>query len=351
VKGLRTTEEGCAEARIASPPKTAGGRSAVFFHNGLGDYVINRPALRALAKTLPAPVDLLVGAGPQRFLVEDLGFRRVFSTTVSPPAGGRGRDFAFAEDALEPCGWFVNQAPWAGPAVRRLAEQLQAPLRIGVGAPAADPHDPRNAVEIAFAAARHLDPTLEAAAFAAPPRFPWDVEDRVARVVADLGARGWSELLVVHADTAEEKMWSAEGMSRLLCAVLDARPKAFALIVGGRPGFALCNCHRARVREVFGASLATAMCLVARADLSLCVDSCMMHVADSCGRPGVVLFTGATRPERWGPFGSSLAVVRTEGRAADAIIAEALAVLDKAPGRGVAENRLDRNATPDSVMS
>lgn len=286
--------------------------SKIFFHNGYGDYVIARPALRALRNILPGPVDLLVGAGPQKFLYEDLGFDRVITAEISSPNSGAGRSFAFhLADEGSPTDIFVNLSPWAGASLQKLVDAVAPKRGIGVSLePIRGLENVRNAVELAFAAPAHLQPDLILCEYATPPRFSSEALAKIGRLKLALATRGLTELLAVHADTAVSKMWSPEGFSRVLCSTLEAWPTLAAVIVGSVRGFEVCACHKGQVLELFGAGLEVSMCLVSQADACLSIDSCMMHVADSCGVGGVVLFSPASQPIKWGPFWTSIEVVQ-----------------------------------------
>jgi ADP-heptose:LPS heptosyltransferase len=92
-------------------------------------------------------------------------------------------------------------------------------------------------------------------------------------------------------------MWSSDRLEQVLNDFLERRPDAIALIVGlkhlgidgGRSGNRIIECN--------GLPFEHSCALVAKSDLFLGVDSCMLHVADFCRVPSVGLFGPTQRAE------------------------------------------------------
>ena len=97
-------------------------------------------------------------------------------------------------------------------------------------------------------------------------------------------------ILVVHADTQEEKMWTPQLFAKAIDAVLDYFSGLVVLIVGYNPSILIGGPHASRIIPCFGLPFANSCGIVKGAHLFLGVDSCMLHVADFSLVPSVGLF-------------------------------------------------------------
>lgn len=277
--------------------------STVFFHNGFGDYVINRGALALLARHLPRPVRLIYGDGPHVFLVRDLPFDDFVPVQVSGPNGGRGRQFS--SPLPDGSGWsdlLVNLASWEGAGIEQLRAQL-APARYVWNAAWREWHaDGPNAVALAHATVRAVSPSIGVAGLRLPPSFDAQLEEAVGRILAQLAQQGYPRHLSVHLDSSEEKPWPLAELGRAVCALLASDPELCVLVVGRSDHLPRCACHGRRILFMKNFSLQASMSVVARSAAFLGVDSVMMKVADVSGVGGAAVFATRRDASRWGYF-------------------------------------------------
>jgi ADP-heptose:LPS heptosyltransferase len=154
-----------------------------------------------------------------------------------------------------------------------------------------------HSAELAFTAARALDPELRFEDFVMPPELPVPARRAAQAILDEIPSD--RRILVVHADTKPDKSWRTERFITALDAFLEARPDFIALVVGrnalgldrGEHGAAVVGCE--------GLPLATSLALAAEADLFFGVDSCVLHAADFCRIPSVGIF-GPTDPHEFG---------------------------------------------------
>ncbi|MBI3472245.1 MAG: glycosyltransferase family 9 protein [Candidatus Solibacter usitatus] len=109
----------------------------------------------------------------------------------------------------------------------------------------------------------------------------------------------------------ESKQWPAEYYERL--AERLAREAGVPLVVNGPPSSreALAVIREARLHL---SSLAGLIHATRRATAVVGIDSGPLHLAAALGKPGVAIF-GPTDPERNGPYGGTLRVLRSAGAA------------------------------------
>jgi ADP-heptose:LPS heptosyltransferase len=271
----------------------------VIFSNGIGDHLLNLPALRALAALFPGRLTLLCSTGAGQTFFSRLPLRAVIEADMQRAEGGKSFDAESLARAVVPCDLLLSLNPWHSGSMDRLIALLEPEQSIGYF-PAFQVSLPRDyskhSAELAFDVPRFLDPSLQLDDFTEAPTFPphhRDQAQRIRRVFpADL------RVLTVHADTRPEKMWASARFARLLTAFMNRHPDFIVFVIGPtepdfvydeqRPIFSCC-----------GPPVATAMCLVAESDLFLGVDSCMLHAADLLRVPGVGLF-GPTNCNEWG---------------------------------------------------
>ncbi|HEX5707814.1 MAG TPA: radical SAM protein [Pyrinomonadaceae bacterium] len=270
----------------------------LFFHNGKGDHILNLPAVRALASLYPHRLTLVCQRGAHELYFKGLPFRQVLETGVR--VEGEWKFDVDVAEAIPECGLFMSLVPWQTDALKSFVKRLAPKVTVGFfnNYDIALPLDyDRHSADLAFSLPRYLDPSLRFEDFAEPPAFPVEAQSGAGRMLDSLppGAR----VLVVHADTVEEKMWSAAKFVAVLDTFLERHPNFIALVVGGEPQPLDTGRHKERVIIACGLPLALTYCLAARADLFLGVDSCILHAADFCRVPGVGLF-GPTDPKEFG---------------------------------------------------
>jgi hypothetical protein len=277
--------------------------STILFHNGFGDYVINRGALATLAARLPQPVEIVFGTGPQSFLVKDLSFAAFHQIEFSVPNGGAGREFSIPPGQLaRRPEVLVNLTSWEGASVERLRAQLEPLTYIWNGSWGTWHEDGPNAVELAHAPIHGLYPDVEISSLRLPPKFNGEIDNAVRQTLRQIADQGYTKYLALHLDSSVNKNWPLAEVRDAICAVLSEVRDACVLIVGKQGVLPFCKCHSGRVIYLDRFSLQAAMNVVARSTAFLGVDSCMMKVADVCGIPGAGLFATCKDASRWGYF-------------------------------------------------
>lgn len=267
-----------------------------FFANGIGDHFLSLPAIRALAALYPQRLSLVCLRSRADVFFRGLPFRQI-------RVGNVWGDDDWQSDVAETvrgCDLFFSLVPWQSDPLTSLRRQLAPEVSVGFF-PEYDIVLPldygRHSSELAFSIPRHLDPSLRLEDFTAPPEFPPAAQHRAERIRGLIPPR--MRVLVVHADTAEAKMWQAERFVAVLDAFLERRPDFVALVVGRSRLPLDTGGFNERVVLCYGLPLDVSLCLTAKADIFLGVDSCFLHAADFCGVPGVGLF-GPTDSNEFG---------------------------------------------------
>jgi ADP-heptose:LPS heptosyltransferase len=239
----------------------------------------------------------------------------------------------------------VSVCPFPSESLDRLVEAVRPARTIGMGPPCtelvdylADTHE----CDALFGVVRRVQPLARIEPFASPLPSSARSTETARRVRAALPTFG--RLLVAHVDSIPEKSWPLASLDTALNQVLSAHDDMHAVVLNTRPGDLPAAVAGGRAVCLNGLSLDRAMSLVAACDLFVGVDSCMLHAADLCRRPGVGLF-GSTQARRFGFRWSSRRVVRElqAGRTSDhdpldvaAAIGSVLAARQRsAPGRHV----------------
>jgi ADP-heptose:LPS heptosyltransferase len=267
-----------------------------FFVNGIGDHFLNLPAIRALAALYPQRLSLVCQRGRADVFFRGLPLRQILVSNV----WGADDWQSDVAETVHDCDLFLSLVPWQSGSLTLLRQQLAPKTSIGFFPDynVVLPLDyGRHSSDLAFSLPRYLHPSLRLEDFAAPPEFPPDAQRRAERIRGLIPPE--ARVLVVHADTAEAKMWRAERFVAVLDAFLERHPDFVVLVVGWRPqpldGGRLGN----RVILCYKIGLYVSLCLTAKADIFLGVDSCFLHASDFCGVPGVGLF-GPTDSNEFG---------------------------------------------------
>lgn len=271
----------------------------IFFINGIGDNILNLPALRALG-TMFAGRSSLICNGIALFMFDDLPLKRAIKIRVEKTAYGREFDADAVAAETGNCDLFLSLVPWHSESLTRLVEKLRPQLSVGFISNY-DIRVPLNfdqhTSELAFDIVRLFDERSRLHDFTAPPRYPNEAraEARKLREQLSPGAKA----LAVHADTGQSKMWDGVKLMQTLDSFLGLHPEFTVLLVGRKPQSLDCGLYGERVIPCYGLPLPVSMALVAEADFFLGVDSCMLHAADFAGVPSVGLF-GPTNAAEFG---------------------------------------------------
>lgn len=277
-----------------------------FFFNGIGDHVLNLPALRALAKAFNGRLTLLYFSATQEFFFRGIPDARRIPINLRFKSWGQGRTFYRMFDAqkvsdqITGCDLFISLVPWLSKSLIELLDKLKPEVSIGFF-PNYRVYLPldfnKHSADLAFDIVRCVAPDYQFDDFAGPLIYPegdWDKTRRITELLSP-GTR----VLAVHADTDPTKMWSPTCLTRALDLFLDQHPDFVVLLVGSSaPSLDACL-QEDRIIPCYGLSLVNSCCLVSSADLFLGVDSCMLHVADFSRVPSVGLF-GPTKSYEFG---------------------------------------------------
>jgi ADP-heptose:LPS heptosyltransferase len=262
----------------------------VFFVNGLGDHLLALPALRALTFLFPKRLTLICAPGMDKLFFSRLLFRKVVECIIEDREERTFVSPAIAERIAE-CDLFLSLVPWHSSSMTTLLRTLRAARTVGFFpefTSVLKRDYSKHAIDLAFDVPKHLAPWLEIDAFILPPILPETGHAAARRIFSSIPKE--YRVLVVHPDTAPEKMWRAERFVEVLDGFLDSHEEYLAIIVGKAHQPLNQGRHGDRVILAFGLPLDVAFGVVARANLFLGVDSCMLHVADLFRVPGVGLF-------------------------------------------------------------
>ena len=284
--------------------------SVVVFHNGLGDYLLALPTLRALAAELPRPSLLVTGRGPQEFIVADTSFDDRLLLPFERTATTTEFDWQQVARVCAGCAILVSVCPFPSVSLERLVEAVRPARTIGLGPPCvemvdylADAHE----CDVLFGVARRVQAFARIEQFAAPLPSSTRTTETAARIRASLPPA--ARLLVAHVDTIPGKTWPLAALDAALHEILAAHAGIHAVVLNAPPGSLPVTAASGSVACLEGISLDRAMCLAGACDVFLGVDSCMLHAADLCRRPGVGLFA-VTQARRFGFRWSPRDVVR-----------------------------------------
>jgi ADP-heptose:LPS heptosyltransferase len=264
----------------------------VLFVNGIGDHLLTLPALRALASLFPARLTLVCLPGARETFFSDIPLRALCELhDVSQYDGEVAYDPREVATRIGTCDLFVCLNRSLSCTTAQLLALLSPQNSIGLFREFRTEvrfSNASHAIDLAFEIPRRLDPALQVEDFATAPLLP----DQGLYLARELRAVLPQSIrtLVVHADTAPEKMLPAAKFVECLDTFLEHHPDFVVFVVGTED--CLLNAGRLghRVVSCYGLPLAASMAIVQQADFFLGVDSCMLHAADFFGVPSVGLF-------------------------------------------------------------
>jgi ADP-heptose:LPS heptosyltransferase len=155
-----------------------------------------------------------------------------------------------------------------------------------------------------------------------------DTEDLSPVIVPEAGSESWAEAfdkahwkagavrLLVHPGAGKaENIWPPQRHARVVNELARMAPVGLVVLEGPRDAGAVsafldvCDVEAAVVR---GRTIGDVAALLRRADLVICNDTGVMHVAAAVGATVLAVF-GPTDPYRWAPRAGGLHVVRAAG--------------------------------------
>ncbi|NII07953.1 glycosyltransferase family 9 protein [Luteibacter anthropi] len=303
----------------------------VFYANGLGDAIINRPTFDALCAHLPRPVRLICNHDRGTFLWDGVGFDEILVLDMQREAdGGRQFDMASIPEAFIACETFVSLVPWFSRSLDELVATLSPRRSIGFGRgfDISLPLDYTvNSVELGFRVLPALGIDARLSDHRRPLCFGEAQAGRVDHLFKQLRTAGIRKLLAVHTETLPDKQWNTGFFTHVICDILARLDDVAVIVVDYHASGVTCACHGRRMIHAPGLRLESAMDMVSRCDAFLGVDSCMLHAADLAGVPGVLLFGPRTEPAEFGYFWSQGHHLRFRDAHDGTIVGEAIHAL------------------------
>jgi len=271
-----------------------------FFANGIGDHLINLPALRALGRRFEGRLRILCQEDAPPLFFGDVPHAAAVELDFEHDGPARRFDVDRALAELRSCDLLVSLNPWHSDSVDRLLEGLAPERSLGFF-DAFDERVPldfdKHSAELAFDVVLRLAPALALEDFAGPLRLPARDLGGARRIRDEIPSA--LRVLAVHADTLEEKQLPRERWIEVLDRFLGRHPDFVALVVGTEDLGLDRGVHGERVVPCYGLPLGVSLALVTHADLFCGVDSCMLHAADLARVPGVGVF-GSTHTAEFG---------------------------------------------------
>jgi len=270
---------------------------AVFFVNGLGDCVINMPALRAITRLFCGRATLICEEGDHSQLFDELCVKKRVHIKTAREASNRWVPSGQILQEIPACDLFISLVPWISDSLRAVIKKhrsvgffrdysIQIPLDFE-----------KHSVDLAFDVAKLIDSHCKLEDYTTPIRFPNRAVAWVQEIQKLLPPG--SRILTVHPDSLKEKMWNLERLRTSIEVFLKRRSDYFVFVLG----YQLLPFDRGLLNERIIPSqrigFILSSCLVAHSDLFLGIDSCYMHVADLARVPGVALF-GPTNAREFG---------------------------------------------------
>lgn len=310
--------------RRTSPPRGP----VAFFANGIGDHLLNLPALRALDRLFPGRLRLLCSAGLDRIFFEELAAERL-ALECESTAVGREFDVERAARFARGCDLFLSLNPWHSRSTGELLESLRPERSIGFFPTFTQPVPldfSKHTSELAFDVPRALDPALAIEDFDAPPRLPESARAAARRILSD--APAGARFVAAHLDTNPTKMLPPSTWRRVFERFLAEHPGWYVLSLGTRPQPIEGEIGSERVVRCQGLALAVSLALVAECQLFVGVDSSLLHAADAFRVPGVGAFV-STDPHEFGFRAAPHRHVRADATDEAAVERELLRAIDE----------------------
>lgn len=299
------------------------------FANGIGDHFINLPAIRALCALFPGRLTLVCRSGMANIFFRDLPAAAIHEHDMRVVGEARSFDAERVAEGCGPCDLLLSLNPWHSPSVDHLIEFLAPGETVGFFPEFSTqlPLDFRkHSSQLAFDVPRRIEPSLQIQPFCSPPQLA-PASIAVAQHVREQLPKS-SRLLVVHTETGQEKKWPKPRFIAVLDRFIERHRDYFVLVLDRELSALDTGEWGERVLCYPDLPLDVAFGFIARADLFLGVDSCMLHAADMFGTPGVGLF-GPTNPEEFGFVHAPHRHVCGKGAMAQISETEVLAALEE----------------------
>jgi len=322
-------------------------------HNQMGDMLLAVPALRAIRESYPGAYVAVVSSNLNRGVLANSPFAdEVFTYEKKNPLGSPGLirrlrarrfDLAIVLHTVSFSFTSIALAVLSGARVRigstsaRIGDTLTGSwLNITLPLPTDDELATMNEAEHNLYPLRVVGITTNDIA---PLIMPAPENERWAEEMAKSCWREGTTRLAVHPGAGKtENIWPPERWAAVVDTLARGRALSMAVIEGPADAAsvkvfqAACGVQGTVIR---GRPILDAAALMRRADLVLCNDTGVMHVA-AAARARVLAVFGPTDPFRWAPRCPGLEIVRSPGGKllsleADEVAARAARVLDGKP--------------------
>jgi len=310
-------------------------------HNQMGDMMLATPALRAVRETYPgARIGVVTSTLNRGVLANSPFVDRVFTYDKRRPASHiamlralrRERfDLAIVLHTVSFSFTTLMLAVLSGARVRigstsaRIGDELTGSyLNITLPLPSPSQLAAMNEAEHNLFPLRYVGITTNDLS---PLIVPGEASERWADAFARECWRDHTVKLAVHPGAGKaENIWKPEHFAAVVNALGATHALSLAVVQGPADAapvevFTAACTHPAVV--VRGRSITDVAALVKRADLVLCNDTGVMHVACAAGARVLGIF-GPTDPARWAPRSPGLRVVRAPGGNLSALAPEAV---------------------------
>ncbi|MGN7839465.1 glycosyltransferase family 9 protein [Stenotrophomonas sp. 22385] len=277
-------------------------RPVVFFANALGDHLLTRPTILALAKSFKGRLGFMGPPYSAERFYPDAEFRCVCPVAFFDGANG-AHDFEISAvlayqrefDSV------ISLNPWHSPLLdtmkRAIAPKPFITLGSEFGILASRPPLRRDMASEIFSMASAFDEDICVDTFiSVQPASPGG-RSCANYILSKIPKK--RKILCVHTWTHDAKRWPIESFRAVIKAFLALHPEFTVIVVDPVDTHLDVEMPAETVFSCDGVDLDTATDLVARSDLFLGIDSYFLHVADFSGIPNVGIF-GPTDPRRWG---------------------------------------------------
>jgi heptosyltransferase-2 len=299
-------------------------------HNQMGDMMLATPALRAIRETYPqAQIGIVTSTLNRGVLANSPFVDRVFTYDKQRPGShvamlqalrAQRFDLAIVLHTVSFSFTTLMLGVLSGARVRigstapHVGDSLTGSyLNITLPLPGAAQLAGMNEAEHNLFPLRAVGITTEDLS---PLIVPGDASERWATGYASDSWREGTIKLAVHPGAGKtENIWKPENFAAVVNTLAERRELSLAIIQGPADAESVrafeAACHVAGAR-VQGRSITDVAALMQRADLVLCNDTGVMHVACAAGARVLGIF-GPTDPVRWAPRSPGLRVVRAPG--------------------------------------
>jgi ADP-heptose:LPS heptosyltransferase len=264
-----------------------------FFQNGIGDFFLALPALRALVDAYPYQVTLICGAEPTPWWVYDLNFRKIIEIETTRQV----ESFCFNLESIKSilardCDIFISFSLWNSILLDDLKSHLQAKQTYGFHPSYTCRYEQNNHVHMSQQLLGVIKPLITNFLFndyGYPPNVPASSRLIAEKQLYEL-RKYYPEkkcFLAIHTDTLVEKMWPSNLFTQCITEIKRIYPTIAILILGAKP---IICCKTLDVIDFTGIPLSLTAALLAKIDFFLGIDSCLLHLADLFRIPCIGLY-------------------------------------------------------------